>query len=52
MELDMLLLGHLVSQEQATSQHAGGDSLADRKQELRAGHRDVRAEMLGDLGFQ
>lgn len=56
LEVDTLMLGHLVHQEAAEDSSSGdpGDNadVRKRKQELRRGHRKAREEAFGDLGIQ
>lgn len=54
-ELDILLLGHLVHQEQAEAATLGSGEnkeMRKQKQKLRRGHRQTRKDVFGDLGIQ
>lgn len=50
-ELARLQLGWAI-REQNAQISTSDDTLAQRKQELRKGHREARREEFGDLGFQ
>lgn len=52
-EVDMLLLGHLVHQEQEEADASGDTSeVHKQKQKLRRGHERAREDAFGDLGIQ
>lgn len=50
-ELDLLVLGHMVRQEQQQSD-SGTGGLSKRKRDLEQGRAQAREEMLQDVGFQ
>jgi hypothetical protein len=50
-ELARLQLGWAIRERNAQIS-TSDDTLAQRKQELRKGHREARREEFGDLGFQ
>lgn len=53
-ELDLLMLGHLVHQEQQEAVAEGSSqnqSMRKQKQRLRRGHQSAREDVFGDLGI-